>query len=106
MPATEEVSAWANHCYQTQVWLFAGQKPIILELSVSIKERYFNQKSQQSCEKVVSCPETNSEDAAAKSLQLCSTLCNPRDSSLPGSPVPVILQATTLEWVAEDATQP
>ena len=38
--------------------------------------------------------------AAAKSLQLCSTLCDPRDGSPPGSPVPGILQARTLEWVA------
>ena len=38
--------------------------------------------------------------AAAKSLQLCPTLCDPRDDSPPGSPVPGILQARTLEWVA------
>ena len=38
--------------------------------------------------------------AAAKSLQLCPTLCDPRDDSRPGSPVPGILQARTLEWVA------
>ena len=38
--------------------------------------------------------------AAAKSLQSCPTLCNPRDQSPPGSPVPRILQARTLEWVA------
>ena len=38
--------------------------------------------------------------AAAKSLQLCPTLCNPTDGSPPGSPVPGILQARTLEWVA------
>ena len=37
---------------------------------------------------------------AAKSLQSCLTLCDPRDSSPPGSPVPGILQARTLEWVA------
>ena len=37
--------------------------------------------------------------ATAKSLQLCPTLCNPIDSSPPGSPVPGILQARTLEWV-------
>ena len=37
---------------------------------------------------------------AAKSLQSCPTLCNPRDGLLPGSPVPGILQARTLEWVA------
>ena len=38
--------------------------------------------------------------AAAKSLQSCPTLCDPRDSSPPGSPVPGILQARTLEWAA------
>ena len=38
--------------------------------------------------------------AAAKSLQPCPTLCDPRDGSPPGSPVPGILQARTLEWVA------
>ena len=38
--------------------------------------------------------------AAAKSLQSCPTLCHPRDGSPPGSPVPRILQARTLEWVA------
>ena len=38
--------------------------------------------------------------AVAKSLQLCPTLCNPIDGSPPGSPVPGILQARTLEWVA------
>ena len=37
---------------------------------------------------------------AAKSLQSCPTLCDPIDSSPPGSPVPGILQARTLEWVA------
>ena len=38
--------------------------------------------------------------AAAKSLQSCPTLCDPIDGSPPGSPVPEILQAQTLEWVA------
>ena len=38
--------------------------------------------------------------AAAKSLQSCLTLCNPRDGSPPGFPVPGIPQARTLEWVA------
>ena len=36
----------------------------------------------------------------AKSLQSCPTLCDPIDGSPPGSPVPGILQARTLEWVA------
>ena len=38
--------------------------------------------------------------AAAKLLQSCPTLCDPRDGSPPGSPIHVILQARTLEWVA------
>ena len=42
------------------------------------------------------CPAT----AAAKSLQSCPTPCDPIDGSPPGSPVPGILQARTLEWVA------
>ena len=37
---------------------------------------------------------------AAKSHQLCPTLCDPIDGSPPGSPVPGILQARTLDWVA------
>ena len=42
----------------------------------------------------------DSTAAAAKSLQSYLTLCDPRDGSPPGSPVPGILQARTLEWVA------
>ena len=38
--------------------------------------------------------------ATAKSFQSCRTLCNPIDGSPPGSPIPGILQARTLEWVA------
>jgi len=38
--------------------------------------------------------------AAAKSLQSCLTLCDPIDGGPPGSPIPGILQARTLEWVA------
>jgi len=40
------------------------------------------------------------EYVAAKSLQSCPTLCDPIDASPPGSPIPGILQARTLEWVA------
>ena len=45
-------------------------------------------------------PGIHSAAAAAKSLQSCLTLCDPTDSSPPGAPVPGILQARTLEWVA------
>ena len=41
-----------------------------------------------------------STTTTTKSLQSCPTLCDPRDDSPPGSPVPGILQARTLEWVA------
>ena len=44
--------------------------------------------------------QTTNAAAAAKSLQSCPTLCNPIDGSPLGSPVPGILQARTLEWVA------
>ena len=46
------------------------------------------------------CPTCAKHYVAAKSLQSCLTLCDPIDSSPPGSPIPGILQARTLEWVA------
>ena len=46
------------------------------------------------------CRETSAAAAAAKSLQSCLTLCDPIDGSPPGSPIPGILWARTLEWVA------
>ena len=45
-------------------------------------------------------PEVILTAAAAKSLQSCPALCDPIDSSPPGSPVPGVLQARTLKWVA------
>ena len=45
-------------------------------------------------------PHAAAAAAAAMSLQSCPTLCDPTDGSPPGSPVPGILQARTLEWVA------
>ena len=47
----------------------------------------------------------NTAAAAAKSLQSCPSLCDPIDSSPPGSPIPGILQARTLEWVAYNTRQ-
>ena len=46
------------------------------------------------------CPDAAAAAAAAKLLQSCPSLCDPIDGSRPGSPVPGILQARTLEWVA------
>ena len=48
------------------------------------------------CRQLILCPAA----AAAKSLRSCLTVCDPIDGSPPGSPVPGILQARTLEWVA------
>ena len=45
-------------------------------------------------------PERGLAAAAAKALQSCPTLCDPTEGSPPGSPVPGILQASTLKWVA------
>ena len=45
-------------------------------------------------------PPLSAAATAAKVLQSCPTLCNPIDGSPPGSPVPGILQARTLQWVA------
>ena len=55
--------------------------------------------SKESILKAYWCWRERNEAAAAKSLQLCPTLCDPVDSSPPGSPIPGILQARTLEWV-------
>ena len=49
---------------------------------------------------IILCWERKVPLAAAKSLQSCPTLCDPIDGSPPGSAVPGILQARTLEWVA------
>ena len=49
---------------------------------------------------VNTCAPNTAAAAAAKSLQLRLTLCNPKDGSPTGSPVPGILQARTLEWIA------
>ena len=50
-------------------------------------------------QKNIELPKTRAA-AAAKSLQSCPTLCDPTDGSPPGSPIPGILQARTLGWVA------
>ena len=49
---------------------------------------------------IMSNSRTDTAAATAKSLQSCPTLCDPRDSNPPGSSIPGILQARTLEWVA------
>ena len=62
---------------ETQVWALGWEDPLEKEMAIH-----------------------SSTAAAAKSLQSCPTLCDPIDSRPPGYPVPGILQARTLEWVA------
>ena len=62
---------------------------LIIIIKTSLRNRY----------KVIHTKMLLTAAAAAKSLQSCPTLCDPIDGSPPGSPVPGILQARTLEWV-------
>ena len=61
---------------------------------------YFLSESPEMFTEVLMLPSFCAAAAAAKSLQSCPTLCDPRDGSPPGSSIPGILQARTLEWVA------
>ena len=67
----------------------------------SLKHQRIKKKSNTKCpSNPISLSPAAAAAAAAKSLQSCPTLCDPIDGSPPGSPVPGILQARTLEWVA------
>ena len=72
-----------------RVWDLQDEK--VLEICFTIKWIYLM---------LVNCVLKMAAAAAAKSLQSCPTLCDPRDGSPPGSPIPGILQARTPEWVA------
>ena len=64
-------------------------------------QRFYNYRCCGSCKEVLFCDQSlTAAAAAAKLLQSCPTLCDPIHGSPPGSPVPGILQARTLEWVA------
>ena len=64
------------------------------------KKRKHEQENLNDCVSEQSAEQNADAAAAAKSLQSCPTLCDPIDGSPLGSPVPGILQARTLEWVA------
>ena len=80
----EELNKWD---YNTAIQLYSG-----ILLFGSHKGKCFRSRSRYD--------DKLSAAAAAKSLQSCLTLCDPIDGSPPGSPIPGILQARTLEWVA------
>ena len=81
---------------ETHPWM--GERNSCLEYKVSKQERFLGEMSLDT--KRVMHVLRNSTLCYAKSLQSCPTLCDPRDGSTPGSPVPASLQARTLEWVA------
>ena len=77
-------------------------KAALEKLKINIKRKFFSFRLSSVfnfCSAVCFFPQT-ALAAAAKSFQSCPTLCDPIDGSPPGSPVPEILQARTLEWGA------
>ena len=112
-------TAW-SHPPQTVCLLVTGlghpRKPFVVQLDdllstlrwpgggalyCSVEQAEFIQKgTNKSPHSLLSLAAAAAAAAAAKSLQSCLTLCNPIDSSSQGSPIPGILQARTLEWVA------
>ena len=85
-----------NLRYADDTMLMAESKEELKSLLMKMKEESTNVGFKFNLQKtkiMASCP------IAAKSLQSCPTLCDPIDGSPPGSPVPGILQARTLEWV-------
>ena len=73
-----------------------NEEDLVWSLVKELRSRH-NWRAQVLQQKILS---AETAAAAAKSRQSCPTLCNPIDGSPPGSPVPGILQARTLEWVA------
>ena len=86
------IQGWCSGTTQRDGW--GGRREGGLERGTHVYQWLLHvdvwQKPPQYCKVIVT----------AKSLQSCPTLCNPIDGSPPGSPVPGILQARTLEWVA------
>ena len=79
----------------------AGGFPFLHTLQHLLFADIFNDGHSDLCEVIPHCSfDLHFSTATAKSLQSCPTLCDPIDGSPPGSPVPGILQARTLEWVA------
>ena len=92
--ATSKRNEILNICYNTdEPWKYQVKKPdqkMLHNYTISFIENVQNRQIRRDTEQI----------AAVKSLQSCPTLSYPIDGSPPGSPVPGILQARTLEWVA------
>ena len=85
-----------NHCENSMAQTSSHIHNIVLETLLHIK----NLPTMIGCYAVSPITREVAAAAAAKSLQSCPTLYNLTDGSPPGSPIPGILQARTLEWVA------
>ena len=96
-PCGSSLSSYCHLCYPWS-WVFA---PVNTKVLGSILKSQFLLTSPDLCVNfLLTFMKFLSLLAAAKSLQSCLTLCNPIDGSPPGSPIPGILRARTLEWVA------
>ena len=81
--------------WQATVHMVAKSRTQLKQFSIHVHRELSNGRSRLEKRKML----ISAPAAAAKSLQSCPTLCDPIDGSPPGSPVPGILQARTLEWV-------
>ena len=94
--------------FKTKSWFFERinktDKPLARFIKKQREKNQINKIRNENGETTTDNPEIkgsyDTAAAVAKSLQPCPTLCDPIDGSSPGSPVPGILQARTLEWVA------
>ena len=73
---------------------------LAISLSMNSMKRQKDRTLKDELPRLVGAQYATAAAAAAKSLQLCPTLCDPIDGSPPGCPVPGILQARRLEWIA------
>ena len=90
-----------EHCYVLLTGVEDSNKAETLLLNIQQLEIQASERKTTTKSNKVYIPGIKGEAAAAaKSLQSCPTLCDPRDGSPPGSPIPGILQARVLEWGA------
>ena len=100
IPLGQGFSTLAPSALGGAVQVFAGRAALSGRLLISSSPGLFPLQPVVFPLTIVTTRNVSAAVAAAESLQSCPTLCNPIDGSPPGSPIPGILQARTLEWVA------
>ena len=103
-----KITIWSNNLTSRYIPKRIERRITRRYLQTHVNSRTVHNSQKGKTTQVFKCPLTDEwlskiqyiHTAAAKSIQSCPTLCDPRDGSPPGSPVPGILQARTLEWVA------